>query len=62
MVTLSGEYRCPPTAVDAGLQDGLGVPRDPAAVSGIGVTLLVIGGLLVAARRRRRGAPGAVDA
>lgn len=62
VVTLSGEHRCPPTAVDAGLHDGLGVPRDPAAVSGIGVTLLVLGGLLVAARRRRRGAPGAIDA
>ena len=36
VVTLSGEHRCPPTAVDAGLHDGLGVPRDPAAVSGIG--------------------------
>ena len=32
---------CPPTVVDAGLHDGLGVPRDPAAVAVLGVTLLV---------------------
>ena len=62
VVTLAGDDRCPPTAVDAGLHDGLGMPRDPAAVAGTIVTLLVLGGLLVAARRRRRAAADVVEA
>lgn len=61
VVTVAGPPRCVPTVVDAGLHDGLGVPREPAVVAGTGVTVLVVGALLVlAVRRRWRGSAGAV--
>ena len=63
VVTLAGDLRCVPTAIDAGLRDGLGVPRDPGVVAGAAVTVLVLGGLLLlAVQRRRRHAPVAADA
>ena len=62
VVTLAGDQRCPPTAVDAGVGDGLDLPRHPATTAGIGVTLLLVGGLLLVLRRRRRGAPDPTDA
>ena len=60
VVTVAGPPRCVPTAVDAGLGGGLPVPGDPAVVAGAGVTLVVVGGLvLLAVRRHRRVVAGA---
>lgn len=62
VVTVAGAPRCLPTAIDAGLHDGLGGPRGPAAVAVVAVTAIVLGGLVLLAVRRRRTAPGTVDA
>lgn len=61
VVTVTGPPRCVPTAIDAGLQQGLAIPREQAAVAGVGVTVLVLGGLgLLAVRRRRQRGPAYV--
>jgi hypothetical protein len=55
VVTLAGDDRCPPTAVDAGLEEGPWLSREPATVAGSILTLVVVGGmLLLGAQRRRR--------
>jgi len=58
VVTLVGVDRCPPTAVDAGLEDGPWLSREPATAAGSLLTLVVVGAMLLLGSQRRRGTRG----